>query len=86
MVHKHIQHTQNVLVKVLMLVDGNFTVEIQRKRNIPLANVTVDSSVSIVYKYPSYLIFALETRLILLPMYGVPLALISNSFTASFEW
>ena len=31
----------------------------------------MDSFVSIVYKMPSYLILALETKLILLPRYGV---------------
>ena len=31
----------------------------------------MDSLVSIVYKIPSYLILALDTKLILLPKYGV---------------
>ena len=42
----------------------------------PLDSVTVDSSGSILYKVPSYLISALDIRLILLPMYGVVLAIV----------
>lgn len=37
-----------------------------------LAKATVEFSVSMVYRIPSYRISALEMRLILLPMYGVP--------------
>lgn len=37
---------------------------------LPLANATVDSFVSMVYKIPSYLISDLDIKLILLPKYG----------------
>lgn len=40
--------------------------------NPPLAKATVDLSVSTEDKIPSYRICALEIKLILLPMYGVP--------------
>ena len=44
-------------------------VSIQLKK--PFASATVDSFGSIVYKTPSYLIFDLEIRLILLPRKGI---------------
>ncbi len=44
---------------------------------LPLESATVDSLASIVYRIPSYRIFAFETRLIFEPKYGesvVPVA------------
>ena len=43
---------------------------------LPLDKVTVASLLSTSYKIPSYLISAFDIRLILLPMYGVPEAMV----------
>lgn len=56
----------------LVIVKEENTRVIYRPLNLPLANATVDLSVSTDDSIPSYRICALDIRLILLPIYGVP--------------